>query len=190
MEQIKQISGIVGGIFISILSSSGILYWITKWYGNFIADKLSQKYAHQLSEELEKHKTILNRKLYINQKHFDLELSIYKDLMGAIIDMTESSRLLFPIIDYVPGDKDEEIKMWKSRYKKAISQYNHASEIIFKNAPFMDKEIYNGILELRRKCHDQIIFFNEFRITQNYYGPLDKEQNEVWEKSQEIVELV
>lgn len=182
------ILNVVGGFLFSIGSASGILYAITKWYGNVIADKLSQKYAHQLSEELEKYKTILNRKLYINQKHFDLELSIYKDLMGGVIEMTESSYLLFPRMDMLPADKDAEIKIWKSRYEKATDQFNVTSEVIFKNAPFIDKKIYNAILELRNKCRGQIISFQNFRIEQNNYGHLDKENDKVWGVSMEIVE--
>ena len=184
----ENILNVVGGVLFSIGSASGILYAITKWYGNVIADKLSQKYAHQLSEELEKYKTILNRRLYINQKHFDLELSIYKDLMGGVIEMTESSYLLFPRMDMLPADKDAEIKVWKSRYEKATEQFNITSEVIFKNAPFIDKEIYNAILELRNKCRGQIISFQNFRIEQNNYGHLDKENENVWEVSTEIVE--
>ena len=182
------ILNVVGGFLFSIGSASGILYAITKWYGNVITDKLSQKYAHQLSEELEKYKTILNRKLYINQKHFDLELSIYKDLMGGVIEMTESSYLLFPRMDMLPADKDAEIKIWKSRYEKATEQFNVTSEVIFKNAPFIDKKIYNAILELRNKCRGQIISFQNFRIEQNNYGHLDKENDKVWGVSMEIVE--
>lgn len=184
----EQIFKIAGGVLFSIGSASGILYAITKWYGNVIADKLSQKYAHQLSEELEKYKTILNRKLYVNQKHFDLELSIYKDLMGGVIEMTESSYLLFPRMDMLPADKDTEIKIWKSRYEKATEQFNITSEVIFKNAPFIDKEVYNAILELRNKCRGQIISFQNYRIEQNNYGHLGKDHNEVWETSTEIVE--
>lgn len=184
----ENILNIVGGVLFSIGSASGILYAITKWYGNVIADKLSQKYAHQLSEELEKYKTILNRKLYVNQKHFDLELSIYKDLMGGVIEMTESSYLLFPRMDMLPADKDAEIKIWKSRYEKAIEQFNITSETIFKNAPFIDKEIYKTILELRDKCRGQIISFQNFRIEQNNYGHLGKDHDAVWETSTEIVD--
>ncbi len=184
----EQIFKIAGGVLFSIGSASGILYAITKWYGNVIADKLSQKYSHQLSEELEKYKTILNRKLYVNQKHFDLELSIYKDLMGGVIEMTESSYLLFPRMDMLPADKDAEIKIWKSRYEKATEQFNVTSEVIFKNAPFIDKKIYNAILELRNKCRGQIISFQNFRIEQNNYGHLDKENDKVWGVSMEIVE--
>lgn len=182
------ILNVVGGFLFSIGSASGILYAITKWYGNIIADKLSQKYAHQLSEELEKYKTILNRKLYINQKHFDLELSIYKDLMGGVIEMTESSYLLFSRMDMLPADKDAEIKIWKSRYEKATEQFNVTSEVIFKNVPFIDKKSYNAILELRNKCRGQIISFQNFWIEQNNYGHLDKENDKVWDVSMEIVE--
>ncbi len=184
----EQIFKTAGGVLFSIGSASGILYAITKWYGNVIADKLSQKYAHQLSEELEKYKTILNRKLYVNQKHFDLELSIYKDLMGGVIGMTESSYLLFPRMDMLPADKDTEIKIWKSRYEKATEQFNITSEVVFKNAPFIDKQIYNAILELRDRCYQQIINFQHYRIAEHNYGHLGKDHNEVWETSTEIVE--
>ncbi len=185
----EQIFKIAGGVLFSIGSASGILYAITKWYGNIIADKLSQKYAHQLSEELEKYKTILNRKLYVNQKHFDLELSIYKDLMGGVIEMTESSFWLFPsVIDMLPADKESEIKILKSRCEKAIDRFNITSEVVFKNAPFIDKQIYNAILELRDRCYQQIINFQHYRIAEHNYGHLGKDHNEVWETSTEIVE--
>ena len=108
--------------------------------------------------------------------------------MGGVIEMTESSYLLFPRMDMLPADKDAEIKIWKSRYEKATEQFNVTSEVIFKNAPFIDKKIYNAILELRNKCRGQIISFQNFRIEQNNYGHLDKENDKVWGVSMEIVE--
>lgn len=94
MELLKDIGAIVSGIMISIGAASGIIYAILKWCSDAMADKFSQKYAKQLSEELEKYKAELGKKVYIGNQRFDLAFSIYSELASALVDMTETSYFL------------------------------------------------------------------------------------------------
>lgn len=100
--------GIVWSTAAAILGSIGggglIVGALVKWYSNIIADKLSKQYAHSLSEEMEKYKMNINKSLYVRQKHFDLELSMYRTLMNGLIEMTESAYLLFPCYNELPEE--------------------------------------------------------------------------------------
>lgn len=87
---------LVVAIMISFGGAGGIIWAVVKWCGDILADKLSQKYAHQLEGELEKYRVLLDKKKYIGNKRFDLEFSIYRELSGAIIDMTEAIYFCFP----------------------------------------------------------------------------------------------
>lgn len=137
---------------------------LVKWYSGIIADKISKQYSHRLAEELEKYKSELDKRKYVSNKRFEIELAIYRDLVSAVINMTETTYALFPSFDSVPSDPYEQAKMWIDRYKNAIRKYNEASEIIFKNAPFMNKSIHKKCLDLRNNCRKQILSAKTFRI--------------------------
>ena len=152
----------------SIGGGGAIVWFLVKWYSDIVADKLSQKYAKQLSVELEKYKAELDKRKYVSNKRFEMELVIYQNLIKAVIDMTEATYLLFPPFDYLPPDPQEEQKVWIGRYKNAIRKYNLASELIFKNAPFMNEMIYKKCLDLRKNCQEQILYAKTFRIDVDY----------------------
>ncbi len=190
MELLKNVGAIVTGIMLSVGTASGIIYAIVKWCSEVMADKLSQKYAKQLSEELEKYKAKLDKRKYISNKKFEVELSIYRDLVKAIVDMTEAAYLLFPALDYLPPNKDEERKVLIDRYNRSIDKYNSASEILFKNAPFINESIYQKCLELRNDCREHIHYANIFRIVPDAdknRSQMSEKYHECWRVSDEVI---
>ena len=182
----EHVWSIIGQIVVSMGGVGVIIFFFWKKIIEWLSNRLSQVYAHQLSAELEKYKSELDKRLYVSQKHFDLELSIYKELMGGIIGMTSSSYQLFPPMDELPRDLIEEKKVWIERYNQAIIQFNATSEIIFQNAPFIDEKLYTFILDIRSKCLLQLIRFKNYRVEEDNYGHLGQETDEGIKVSVEI----
>lgn len=177
-------------VICSIGGGGAIVGGVVKWCSNIIADKLSQKYAKQLSEELEKYKAELDKRKYISNKKFEVELSIYRDLVKTIVDMTETAYLLFPSLDYLPPNKEEAKKILISRYERSIDKYNHASEILFKNAPFINESIYQKCLELHNDCREHIHYANLFRIASDAdenCKQMSGKYRECWRVSDEVI---
>lgn len=180
----------VAPIIISFGSAGGIICLITKWYGNILADKLAQKYAHQLETELEKYKIFLDKKKYIGNKRFDLEFAIYRELSGAMVDMTESAYLLFPGLDFVPEQEEEKRQVLIKRYKLAVKSYNETSKIITKNAAFVPTSFYEQCIKLRTLCSEQMTNAKMFRIDEDRdknINAMYQNFRQAWKNSQELL---
>lgn len=177
-------------VIVSLGGGGTIVWFLVKWYSGILADKLSKQYAHRLSAELEKYKAELDKRKYVSNKRFEVELAIYQELVKAVIDMTETTYLLFPPFDYLPPDPQEEQKVWIGRYKKAIRKYNQASELIFKNAPFMNKTIHKKCLDLRNNCREQILYAKTFRIdvdSDNNRKSMPEKYEACWTMSEDVI---
>lgn len=183
---------LVVAIMISFGGAGGIIWAVVKWCGDILADKLSQKYAHQLEGELEKYRVLLDKKKYIGNKRFDLEFSIYRELSGGIIDMTEAIYFLFPTLDFVPEKEEEKRKVFIERYKLAIRSYNKTSKIIMKNAAFIPVSFYEKCINLRRLCSIQMTNAKIFIIDEDCNKNIDamyQDFRESWKNSQKLLEL-
>lgn len=182
--------GIAINSIISVAVSSGIAYLLVKEASHVLTDRLSKRYEKKLSEELEKYKAILDRQIYISQKHFDLKLSIYKELMGVVMDMTQAIYLLFPPADELPEDIKEQKEIWIQRYKDAAQKYNASADVIFKNAPFVEVEIYNFVSRLRSKCLVQLYRFESYRLGKDDEDHIKREEHiEAVNGTQEITDM-
>ena len=151
-------------ILISLVSASGIIWFIVQKVADHLSERLSQKYAHQLSEELEKYKSELNKRLYVSQRRFELELFICREFMSGLVEMTDSAYSLFPRMDELPADQEQQNNIFQSRGNKAAEDFNRASSVIFKNAPFVDRDIYEKVRKLRFMCLKQIQCFKSFKL--------------------------
>lgn len=178
----------VVAIIVSFGGAGGIIWAIVRKWGDILADRMTKKYEQKLAEELEKYKATLERQIYISQRHFDLKLNIYRELMSGVMEMTQATYLLFPPADELPDDPNEEKQVWIQRYNDASCKYNAVADIIFKNAPFIETEIYNLVLDLRKECLTQLCCFTSYRIEQDYYGRMGKEQyGEVSKRTKKLI---
>lgn len=178
-------------ILVGLGSFGGIIWFVVKQIANYLSEKLSQKYAHQLSQELEKYKSELDKRLYVSQRRFELELSIYREFMSGLVEMTNSAYSLFPRMDELPADQEQQKNIFQYRGNKAAEDFNRASSVIFKNAPFVDRNIYENAKELRFMCLEQIQCFKSFKLDADAVlnrKDLPKEHRECFKRSSCIME--
>ncbi|MBP5430547.1 MAG: hypothetical protein J6Y25_06735 [Elusimicrobiaceae bacterium] len=175
--------GNIGGI-------SVIMWAIINKLLDMLADRVAKQNEQTIAKEIAKYQSALDRQIYISQKHFDLKLSIYKDLIGVVMDMTQTTYMLFPPADELPADPNEEKKVWLQRYKDAVQRYNASADILYKNAPFIEEKIYNHVAKLRTKCSVQIHCFVSYRLETDNYERLEKGlYNDVSKRTQEIIKM-
>ena len=172
MSQIWQtvlaIIGSVGGAGVIILG-------ISSYIGKLWADRLLQKKAHEFDKELEEHKTGLSiitekykteaeRLTYISKVQFETEYNIYQKIFEALFDFTDSSSKLFPRLDSIPIDLDEQKKEYKRRYEFYCESFNPYSRTVEINAPFIPKDIYDKFIELRKKAQGIACMYTDIKI--------------------------
>ncbi len=180
----------VVAIIVSFGGAGGIIWAIVRKSWDILADRMAKKYEQKLAEELEKYKATLEKQIYISQKHFDLKLSIYKDLIGVVMDMTQTTYMLFPPADELPDDPNEEKKTWLERYKDAAQKYNASADVLYKNAPFIEEKIYNHVARLRTKCLIQLHCFVSYRLETDNYKRLENGlYQDVSKRTQEIINM-
>lgn len=187
-NRMNEIWQTVTAFIVSIGGASAIIWVIVRKSCDILAERISKKYEQKLAEELEKYKATLERQIYISQKHFDLKLNIYRELTSGIMDMTQATYLLFPPADELPADPKEEKQEWIQRYNDASRKYNAVADIVFKNAPFVEHEIYNLAVQIRKECLAQLCCFASYRLEEDYYGRISHEQYaEVSKRTKEII---
>ena len=84
--------------------------------------------------------------------------------MSGLVEMTDSAYSLFPRMDELPEDQEQQNNIFQYRGNKATEDFNKASGIIFKNAPFVDRDIYEKAKQLRFMCLEQIQCFKSFKL--------------------------
>ena len=175
-------------IALVILSSGGIggiLIAVVKFSGNFLAERLSQKYDLKLQKEMEKYKDLLDKSNYVSKVKFDLEIEIYKELCASLFTMLENVLVLHPDwIDNSPQDEKERENFFTDRYNAACLEYNKYCERLSRNTAFIPGDIYDRFHEIQTLCKNQIISFN---LKDNIEGSLNIEKEIVcFETNKEI----
>ena len=95
----------------------------------------------------------LDRKNYVRNKKFDMELSIYPKLNEKVFDLASSSLVLFSKLTQVPEENKFEF------YSEVVAKYNVANKEINVSGAFIPKEIYNLFDNLRDQCWKQLTGF-------------------------------
>lgn len=180
----------VTAFIVSIGGASAIIWVIVRKSCDILVERISKKYEQKLAEEIEKYKASLEKQIYISQKHFDLKLSIYKELTSGVMDLLHATYSLFPIAAELPTDHNEEEHIWTQRYQEAVQKHDALADIIFKNAPFVETEIYELIMRLREECLAQLCCFKSYQLEPDYYGRISSEQQaEVSKRIKKIISL-
>lgn len=109
-----------------------------------------------------------DKKNYISNVKFDVEIQVYKELSKTFCNMVREINLLIPIgLVSVPIFKDEEerIKYDKGLYNSAVEVVVKAQNCLRSNIPFISSDfydVYNGLISL---CMKQL---NAFELRWNY----------------------
>lgn len=149
---IFEVIKISASILIAIACGSGLIWTVAKNLAERTADVLQAKIQSEnqakIDKQLEEWKSHLDVQNHIYRQRFDVEFSIYQDLCNSFFVMISAAHWLFPSgIDRAPATgKWKEI--CEERYREAQEKYNIAVSLLGSKAPFIDKEIYDGLHEI------------------------------------------
>ena len=145
-----QILAIASACIFSAGGIGGIVIAVITFLSNFIADRLSSKYAYKLERVLERYKTELSKKEYVSKTRFDTEFRMYQELSGKNLSMVYCAGESVIITRGAPYS-NEEIDQFIEKY---CSQLNDAEITNKRYAPFIAKEIYEKYLSLEKKASE------------------------------------
>jgi len=194
-DVIKIVITAVGGLSGTV----GIIYVVIKFSADHIAERLSAKYELRLNKELENFKSGLEKKNYVSKVRFDTEFEIFRQLHEAFSTMIKDVYFIAPTYANVPADDKEREEYEKNVYITAIKSKKVAEDILFKNAPFIQKELYAKFDEIFILCNRQTnAFSRRWNIsymasrTPNAGMPDDAydRTTEIMEKNEQLVEAI
>ena len=171
----KQILQIAATIIASVGGAGAIIWGFSSLLGKVWADRLLQKKSQEFKKELEVHKTELSlvtekykieaeKLTYISKVQFETEYNIYQKIFETLFDFTDASSRLFPRLDSIPIDLDEQKKEYKKRYEFYCESFNLYSKTVEINAPFIPKDIYDKFIELRKKAQGIACMYTDIKI--------------------------
>lgn len=166
---------VVAGILASVCSAGAIIGFVVKLAANHLADRLAQKYQHQLDLKTEEIKADLENRNHSYQAKFDKEFEIYGKLVPALLELNEEVQWLYPDgFDRLPQEEDEKLKVYQERYENAIKALKKAQHALGAYSIFMPEGIANKIQKLIEVCQLQCYFYT-------WAGPMRKDGKEIFE---------
>lgn len=180
--EIKEVFDIAGAVLASLGGGSAIVLAFSSWLGKVWANRILEnekaehskdleQYKRELSEELEKVKSLNDKALYVSKAQYDNEYRIYLEIWSALNEAIVYSKLLYPITESTPEDKEEKQKFKVEKYKNFAEKYNSYSFLIDKYAPFYKKEFYDSFKTVRKLCSSLGTTFEVYELDLTYNEP-------------------
>lgn len=154
------ISQTVAAFIVSIGGAGVIIIAASKWFAERIAERMLKKIDFEFSGKLEEVKSNLDKKSYISKVRFDLEIEIYRQLSEATYQMVFDCNSLFPSGEpFGAVDDKVQLKNADKNMNCMLLSYKCASDAIYRNAPFIPKDVHDAFFEVMAKCKQQGIDF-------------------------------
>ena len=154
-------------IIVSLGGAGAIIVALTNFIANKIAKRLEDKYQLKLDKELEKYKATLERRTYVTKNQFDLELETYRKITRGVFEFTVALNTTIEKKDYPRNEgksPDKKIEEESYIYHKMIIKASNLQELLYANAAFIPKQLYNECKELIELVTDQFwIYIERFR---------------------------
>lgn len=154
-------------IIVSLGGAGAIIVALTNFIANKIAKRLEDKYQLKLDKELEKYKATLERRTYVTKNQFDLELETYRKITRGVFEFTVALNTTIEKKDYPRNEgksPDKKIEEESYIYHKMTIKASNLQELLYANAAFIPKQLYNECKELIELVTDQFwIYIERFR---------------------------
>lgn len=141
----------IGNIIIECLVSACSIVGIVKFTADKIANMLFAKCEVKLQGELEKKKTLNERKNYISKAKFDKEFELYQDLSEKQITLVYDIGESVMVARGMYKDEADEVKRFMERFTEDI---NNAEISLKRYGCFISKEIYEQYKRLDKMGSD------------------------------------
>lgn len=128
---------------------------------------------------IERLKATNDKRNYISNVKFDVEIQVYKELSKSFCEMVREINTIIPIgLVSVPIFKDDEerIKYDMDLYNLAVEAIVSAQNCLRSNIPFISSELYDKYNELIKLCMQQSNVFSK-RWNMSFMGITKKKAN-------------
>ncbi len=152
--------GFLSGIFGGVLSSSVVVYGMSRWLGDVwlgrILAKEKAKYEKELegvraeyAQELEKFKAELDRSVFVTRAQFETEFAAYKQAFEALAQVRLAMASMRPEMSLAPRGETDEDRRNKLlvRLRELIDAQNKAVAVVENLSPFYPADIYTRIVD-------------------------------------------
>ena len=164
----KEIFEIASAIVLSVGGAGAIIVAATSFLSNRIANRLEEKYRLKLDMELEKCKANFEQRTYISRIQFDTEIAIYRELTKGIYEFLVALNTSVNDKDYPKAeqhDASEKIEQERTLYIKMVDRSSHLQSLLYENAAFIPKSLYDECKALIEVSSDQFwIYIERFNM--------------------------
>lgn len=202
--EIKEVFEIAGAILASLGGGSVIVFGLSSWLGKVWANRILEnekaehskdleQYKRELTEELEKIKSLNDKALYVSKAQYDNEYKIYMEIWDKLHECVTYTLLLYPQgLESVPVDDKKREEYVVNKLDDFTKRFNDFSMIVDKYAPFYRKDFYDSFISLRIKCSAQGNLYKLWEVERKHNlsysavrdNPMpDKSYEEAWSKN-------
>ena len=185
---LHEIWSIAGAIITSVGGAGLIICATAGFISNRLANRLDTKYAQRLDKELEKYKTNLDQKRYITKAQFDKEFEIYHQLSEAFFSMIVKLSSFTHHEKHSIVNGKTELGPSSEELKRMIDMTCTAQNILYINAAFMPKEIYDLYDSVMGKAN--ALFWRYYEHTNEFTQGKRQYSDIVSEEDKSIEELI
>lgn len=141
----------------SLGGMSAVVMAIVHFSADKIAQHLQEKYDLRLKKELEEYKSDLENKNHISKTRFDAEFAIYRELSVAFFTLIRDMEEMIPVgVVSRPLNEEAREKWISDAYDKFRASFIKAQDVLYRNAPFISKNLLEKHEELLVLCRMQI----------------------------------
>lgn len=146
-------------------------------------DKYQAEFKAQLDRQATEFKAQIDisaqKAIFIDKTQFEHEYEIYKLAWEKLVVMQQATLKLRPLLDYIDHNETKAQRMSR-RIGDLTEPYNEYSALIEKNKPFYPELVYAALIEVRNKCHDEVIAY-EFteRSSTEYWNEAKANHEEI-----------
>lgn len=149
---------IASTIIVSLGGAGAIIVAISNFLANKIANRLEYKYQLKLDKELEIYKAKLEQRTYVTKNQFDLELDIYRKITRGVFQFIVALNTTINKEDYPQHEEESAI------YSKVVDKAASLQELLYENAAFIPKQLYDECKELIELTTNQFwLYIERFR---------------------------
>lgn len=181
---------LIGAIFVSIGGAGAIIIFLSKFLANMIAERIEMKYQLSFDKELEKYKANLDKYSYMTKTQFDIEMDIYRQLSLGIYEYTVSLNTTISE-DYRMDNEtslEQKIIDEEGQFKRMAERGANIQKLLYSNAAFIPKHIYNRYDELIELLTEQFWVYFE-RLKQYMKGEISQNER-VTDAEKEMLETI
>ena len=167
----------IAGIIVAFGGAGGIIVAVSKWLGGVIAESIQKKQQSKYDKELERIKQehqkeieayknelqivcenvkrVNKEAIYVTDKQFDIELSLFQELTEKAYVLQLDTKSLFVDLEFLSLREEQKREVIKELYSKFINSFYEFANVLGKSRAFIDLDIFDSYIEYSNMCQLQ-----------------------------------